>query len=288
MYAWTDGSDYLMHYGILGQKWGIRRFQNLDGSYTEAGKERYGLTKSERNQIQAKKDIEKYGGRNTAKAAIETKYGMRAMAALYGGAGAGVAGLMLASSMGALPLAGIAVPAGIVAGGLVGTFISSKGQQRIAAIMDSDIGHDVVTAQQKSNSWDESDYGKWYNSLHKFEQSDVPKQEPLTTGAKQLQKDYSQSSALKYYNQIGGNNIWNRMANAKDDFEKSKAIGLSVIEQSLRTNTDLRKRCSSNEANAVDNVILDTHEIGCDFPGSISDHEMKMVFEYEKRFHNDI
>lgn len=32
---------YLAHHGILGQKWGIRRYQNKDGSYTEAGKKRY-------------------------------------------------------------------------------------------------------------------------------------------------------------------------------------------------------------------------------------------------------
>lgn len=31
----------LMHYGIKGQKWGLRRFQEENGSYTEAGKERY-------------------------------------------------------------------------------------------------------------------------------------------------------------------------------------------------------------------------------------------------------
>lgn len=30
--------DYLEHHGILGQKWGVRRFQNKDGSYTDAGK----------------------------------------------------------------------------------------------------------------------------------------------------------------------------------------------------------------------------------------------------------
>ena len=32
--------SYLAHYGIKGMKWGVRRYQNEDGSLTEAGKKR--------------------------------------------------------------------------------------------------------------------------------------------------------------------------------------------------------------------------------------------------------
>lgn len=34
-------SNELYHHGIKGQRWGIRRFQNSDGSLTSAGKSRY-------------------------------------------------------------------------------------------------------------------------------------------------------------------------------------------------------------------------------------------------------
>lgn len=34
-------NNILVHHGILNQKWGIRRYQNPDGTLTEAGKKRY-------------------------------------------------------------------------------------------------------------------------------------------------------------------------------------------------------------------------------------------------------
>ena len=30
--------DYVVHHGVLGQRWGVRRYQNADGSYTPEGK----------------------------------------------------------------------------------------------------------------------------------------------------------------------------------------------------------------------------------------------------------
>ena len=36
-----DQSDYLSHHGVKGMKWGVRRYQNPDGSLTDRGKKHY-------------------------------------------------------------------------------------------------------------------------------------------------------------------------------------------------------------------------------------------------------
>lgn len=47
-------NDFLMHYGIKGQKWGIRRYQNPDGTLTAEGRKRYGF-----NDIRKPDNIDK-------------------------------------------------------------------------------------------------------------------------------------------------------------------------------------------------------------------------------------
>ena len=53
--------DELYHHGIQGQKWGIRRYQNEDGSLTDAGKKRYAKLESKIQKQQ--KNIGKYQNR---------------------------------------------------------------------------------------------------------------------------------------------------------------------------------------------------------------------------------
>lgn len=40
----TENHDFLAHHGVIGQKWGHRRYQNPDGSLTPEGRRHWGLS----------------------------------------------------------------------------------------------------------------------------------------------------------------------------------------------------------------------------------------------------
>lgn len=48
-------NNYLQHHGILGMKWGVRRYQNKDGSLTAAGRKRVAKLDAEREALTGKK-----------------------------------------------------------------------------------------------------------------------------------------------------------------------------------------------------------------------------------------
>ena len=120
-YSITRDEDYLAHHGVKGQKWGVRRYQNEDGSLTAQGQKQYGKMKSWQDST--------YGRKMTERA---QKHGMNATDAYraHKASKAAAIGWLLAG------------PAGAIVGSYVSSKRSAQGRDFIDGVLSGKIKYE--------------------------------------------------------------------------------------------------------------------------------------------------
>jgi len=148
----NDGS-YIEHHGILGQKWGIRRYQNEDGSLTELGKKRYAKGMQEMTRKAAgkvarlrKKNGDPDGVYVTEVKGLENKLNPnvwtledrhKASSWVGSAVGVGAASTMAAMAViGAAPIATYAAGVGLVS---IGSVAANKALDKIGMVYSNDL-----------------------------------------------------------------------------------------------------------------------------------------------------
>lgn len=133
---------YLAHHGIKGQKWGVRRYQNADGTYTEEGKKRYfdsdGNLNDKGKKFEAKQSINSAinAGAFSSQAAKEeylkaaalvgAKKANKMLNSKFASQKLGLAGIAAAATLGVGAVAALSgriyfmVPVGAIAGAVTG------------------------------------------------------------------------------------------------------------------------------------------------------------------------
>lgn len=116
--------NVICHHGIKGQRWGVRRYQNADGTWTEAGKRRYGESGSDGREKKTESAAMKKAAIGVAAGAavvagavlsayLVKKYGSRNLSDISDKIPAGkeaVEGLLKNTSAGSTPISRIPAP----------------------------------------------------------------------------------------------------------------------------------------------------------------------------------
>lgn len=205
-------STQLYHHGVEGQKWGVRRYQNEDGSYKPGAEGRY-YKKVRKYQNEdgslTKKGQERYGVESMTKeraykglADVKTS---RIIGKVYRGVGA-VSGAIAGMSTGSIPVA-------IATAGV--TWLARKGISTVAAHLmktsktDEQIYKDAIKDDKKDSDKDEKD-----NKIEK--PKDNPKIESSTPKAE------SKSESVKNDNKTVKDARQEAVKQSEDNFKKSE------------------------------------------------------------------
>ena len=116
----------LYHHGIKGQKWGVRRFQNKDGSLTAEGYQHWGLNPDGSKFRGMGFHKKQYSAATASSARKGAAIGVIARTAL--GASLGPAGSMIGANIG--------LTVGGMTGLVAGTYKTRKMQKKIRKLLD--------------------------------------------------------------------------------------------------------------------------------------------------------
>lgn len=112
----------LYHHGIMGQKWGVRKWQNEDGSLTDAGRKHYGVGTTEGKSSYRIRKEEQYRnkGMSEESAAIKAKHADTARKVAIAGA--------------SVAAAGAAAAGGYAVGSALGNYLAPMAQRTVASL----------------------------------------------------------------------------------------------------------------------------------------------------------
>lgn len=138
----TVECTYLAHYGTKGQKWGVRRYQNLDGTLTDEGRRHYGYG-SQRGKLMTKNTKE----RIKQGASIGYKAG-----SVLGAVKGGLSVIAISSLVGpgpqALALAGTAFATHVLSG-TAGGIIGGTAAGAIIGKVETSVGRSWIEKNDK-------------------------------------------------------------------------------------------------------------------------------------------